>query len=396
MSLLSLSLRLTTLWIFLNCVSAYDCPLPECDSCLPPKVRKAPGVGFELTTSYGTSSVHHYNGSKSNIAHIPASPAYLDLLGDLSLSSKPPKPSTFQRYLRRLNKRLGRPATKDVDTLSELLSSLRAVTEARLGQNLDRVVVTTPQFPALTRGDLEDAIEYAGLRSWLEYPLPYPTALYAPNAAYAANGHGLCKESENLYACLEEAEEGELPLEQVYAVTFTDATLHTSVTRINYAFSRDPDSHISAPELGLSHLDSYPSSSGYWAEVFKHLQLLPQKVADEGRPVSALVLLGENADMTVFRKILKDAMSGSQKLTSLLDPKDIDAIQSDTSSLAGTHIEGVANPLWAAAQGAAMYARWRQEVPWDCLESKTCKNEQSNIEKNESQSPLGENVELKR
>jgi len=99
------------------------------------------------------------------------------------------------------------------------LSSLQAVTEAQLQQTLDRVVVTTPQFPGLTREDLQDAIEYAGLRSWLEYPLPYPTMLYAPNAAYAANGHGLCKERTSLYACLEEAEDEDIPLEQVYAVT---------------------------------------------------------------------------------------------------------------------------------------------------------------------------------
>ena len=32
---------------------AYDCPLPECDYCIPDPVRQAPGIGFELTTSYG-------------------------------------------------------------------------------------------------------------------------------------------------------------------------------------------------------------------------------------------------------------------------------------------------------------------------------------------------------
>jgi hypothetical protein len=31
---------------------AYDCPLPECDYCIPDALRQAPGVGFELTTSY--------------------------------------------------------------------------------------------------------------------------------------------------------------------------------------------------------------------------------------------------------------------------------------------------------------------------------------------------------
>ena len=126
------------------------------------------------------------------------------------------------------------------------------------------------------------------------------------------------------------------------------------------------------------------------------MQLLPQKVADEGRPVSALILLGENADMPVFKEVLKDAMSGSQKFTLLLDPKVIDGTRNDTSSITGTRIEGVANPLWAAARGAAKYARWRQEVPWNCLEPENCKDEQPNTEDSESQSPFGGHMELKR
>lgn len=67
-----------------------------------------------------------------------------------------------------------------------------------LKQRLDRVVVATPQFHALTREDLQDAIEYAGLRSWLECPIPYPTIFYSPNTAYAANERGLCKEWDNI------------------------------------------------------------------------------------------------------------------------------------------------------------------------------------------------------
>ena len=126
----------------------------------------------------------------------------------------------LQRYLRRINKSLGRPPTKDIGTLSELISSLRAAVELQLNQTLDRVVVTTPQFPGLTKDDLRDAIEYAGLKSGLEYSLPYPAMLYAPNAAFAANGRGLCKEWRNLYACLEEAEEGEIPSENVHTVTY--------------------------------------------------------------------------------------------------------------------------------------------------------------------------------
>jgi hypothetical protein len=44
--------------------------------------------------------------------------------------------------------------------------------------------------------------------------------LYAPSAAFAAGGRGLCNEWQNLYACLEEAEVGEIPWENVYAVTY--------------------------------------------------------------------------------------------------------------------------------------------------------------------------------
>lgn len=34
-------------------VIAYDCPLGECEECLPKAIREGPGVGFELTDNYG-------------------------------------------------------------------------------------------------------------------------------------------------------------------------------------------------------------------------------------------------------------------------------------------------------------------------------------------------------
>jgi hypothetical protein len=43
-----------SLLLLLNIIPgiAYEDPLPECDFCLPDAVRHAPGVGFEVTTSY--------------------------------------------------------------------------------------------------------------------------------------------------------------------------------------------------------------------------------------------------------------------------------------------------------------------------------------------------------
>lgn len=147
-----------------------------------------------------------------DVALAPASKAYVELLTHLSQSTVTPTRSRLQH---RLNKLLGRPATTNVGIISGLLSSLRGEVESQLNHQLDRVVVTTP---ALTREDVEDAIQYAGLRSWLEYPLPFPAMLYSSNAAFVASGQGLCKELDNLYACMEEVD-GDVPRETVFAVT---------------------------------------------------------------------------------------------------------------------------------------------------------------------------------
>lgn len=148
---------------------------------------------------------------------IHGSAEYLALMQRLSEINSKPKESFYQRYLRRLNKALGRPATQAVGILSTVLSGLKTATETQLGVSLDRVVVTTPRLEALTSEDINDALEYVGLRSWLIYPLPYPTRISEVNAAFAANGDGLCKQYTNVYECQDEAEN--MPLHQVYAVT---------------------------------------------------------------------------------------------------------------------------------------------------------------------------------
>ena len=358
-------------------VFAYDCPLPLCDCCVPVSEREGPGIGFELTTSYGsvlsdaqdclpstyqvtsTASIKYHNGTIYPVAIVPATPPYISLLTRLSLSTTPPRPSFLERQMRWLNKRLGRPATADVGTISTLLTSLRHATEAHLKQPLDRVVVTTPQFPGLTRDDLRDAIEYAGLRSWLEYPLPYPKMLSTLNAAFAGNNLGLCTEWRNIYACWEEAEEGYLPLETVLGVAFTNSTLHASISRIDYAFQNSYDRPRAAPNLGLNAIHDYESPEGYWTDMRDWLHGFVREVEADRRPVTALVLMGENAGMEEFGEVLKDAL-GQERAQNL-------------------HVRIVADPMWAASRGAAMYARVRQEVPWNCQEPETCDEERTRL-----------------
>ncbi|KAL9094861.1 MAG: hypothetical protein Q9165_002810 [Trypethelium subeluteriae] len=298
--------------------------------------------------------VLHHNGTIDHIALVAAATEYTALLTKLSLTTHPPSSDFLSRIRRRLNKRLGRPATPAVGTLSTLVSTLRASTEAHLSSSLDRVVVTTPQFPGLTREDVQDAIEYSGLRSWLEYPLPYPTMLYTLNAAYAGNGRGLCKQWRDPYACWEEAEEGEIPLETVLGVTYTNETLGAAVARVGYAFETTGDWHAVWPELGWKEKRKIDEKGqdGYWRIVRMRLRSFVQEMEAKGRKISALVLMGENAGIQEFQNALKGALS--------------------VSNIEGMQVSAAVDPTWAASRGAAMYARVRQEVPWNCREPKRC------------------------
>ena len=126
--------------------------------------------------------------------------------------------------------------------------------------------------------------------------------------------------------------------------------LHTSITGISYAFSRDDYAHISSPQLGLATLRSHPSPSAYWTEIRNQLQILPRAAAERGRPTTAVLLLGESTDNGEFTDVLNDALTS-----------------------AGITLEEASrSPVWDVARGAALYARIRQEVPWDCSEPKDC------------------------
>lgn len=150
-----------------------------------------------------------------------------------------------QWFSRWVNKKLGRPATPDVGILGTFLRRLAkesfavldtrkkeaaAAEEEELGGSspspsslllLDHdnsnIAISSPLFPALTSRDLNDALEYAGLQSWLVVPTTYPERLSPSRAAFGARGRGLCANYRNLYECDDEFEE--VPAETVYYVS---------------------------------------------------------------------------------------------------------------------------------------------------------------------------------
>ena len=127
-------------------------------------------------------------------------------------------------------------------------------------------------------------------------------------------------------------------------------------------------------------LPTYHSPSAYWADVHSHLQILPSTVAAQGRPISALVLLGENAAMPEFLTELRDALSRVSLTTEPLavnmdrDDETQARVATGSGRIPWARSDAVADPLWAAARGAALYARLRQEVPWNCAELDECKS----------------------
>ncbi|KAL8662334.1 MAG: hypothetical protein Q9202_004792 [Teloschistes flavicans] len=84
---------------------------------------------------------------------------------------------------------IGLPASEDVGYLAEVHSDLRAQVEKYRGAPIEYAGFTTPHLIALYQEDLQDALDYVGLR-YLSFPVRYDE-LYETSAAYADYGYGL-------------------------------------------------------------------------------------------------------------------------------------------------------------------------------------------------------------
>lgn len=110
----------------------------------------------------------------------------------------------------------------------------------------------------------------------------------------------------------------------------------------------------------------------------------------QGRHITALILTGENAGLREFKEVMRDAFSGLA-ISSEGDKTKIEehGAPSHTSARQNVFEKDITHPLWAPARGAAMFARVRQEVPWNCLEAEECRGEPKAMRGQSSQSLLG-------
>lgn len=258
-------------------------------------------------------------------------------------------------WQRGLKKKLGYPATGDVVILSSLIQDLKDTTERELSQPLKHVAITTPYMPALTPEDLNDALEYAGLEPWKG--LDYPRRIVEADAAYAANGYGLCNNPRDPYDCQDDFNtkppwdlDDEFKGAAGPEVLFISFTRHLLYTCLIYPLDRAAFTGSSDDFRRLDFdagLDSLTSSSS-WGSVRSQILALPRATP---YPTTHVLVTGESALHSRFRDVLAEALAELNIPSRLL------------------HLD-VHSTI--AARGAAIYARRRQEVQEECTELDKC------------------------
>jgi hypothetical protein len=241
-----------------------------------------------------------------------------------------------------------------------MLAALRDETASALppaSAALDRVVVTRPPVKGLTDEDVRDALEYIGLRPWLiseGQAGMYPTDLLEVHAVLAAHGYGLCTNYKDLFECWEEVEA--MPEHVVFFASFTRQSLHTSLATVTDAFgwSQKPlFANETLMDNGLGSLEYHSKPSVFWAEVRAQLA---RAVSRSPRPITKVLMAGENATHPDFVSTLEDVLKDAGGNTGRLQADSID-------------------PTFAAARGAALYGSWRQQAPLGCREKANCEKD---------------------
>ncbi|KAJ4250978.1 hypothetical protein NW762_011628 [Fusarium torreyae] len=348
-----------------------------CKDCLPVSVSSAPGVGFGLSFSSGTVAAHLYNGTVLNLALINATQDYYELMARRVALPEASPLAKWNKWKRSLNKKFGKPATRDVGILAEMLISLREATASALNTTLDRVAISHPPIPGLAAYDLSDALEYASLRPWVapDAELPWPEVLWPflsagmyieelteAHAVMGALGIGLCENYKNLFDC--QKEQQFFPVEKVMVTGLSEADLRAEVIGARAPFDaleNDRIERLVDLEAGLNACGTFDSDKIYWDHVGGRLRNLLDKLPAKVT-LTRVMLVGENSTHPAFLERLRDALESS-------------GYSQDRMLITKGEANDAIDPTFSSARGAAQYARWRQEAPMGCLEPIECLDE---------------------
>lgn len=338
-----------------------------------------------------TSAVHYTNGTVVDVIQIHGKPEYLELMTRLAKEGKPNligSQGTIQKVYfkvfslldsilgfpfsgragwRWLNEKLQRPVEMDdITVLGEMLWDLKLATEMIIQQDLERIAVTSPDIQTLSPAMINTALQELDLQTWTGDCPWYPGRLIEADTVYAAGGSGLCKDYHDLWGCSDEFESSGSPI--ILFVSFTRHALYTSITiPINgealLRFANDEIKSIDF-ELGLDRILEADEQDLLWARLRAQIKGF---ALSSGFRISDILLAGESATNPLFLANLKEALS--ELLDFYIEPRIAPWV-----FMGSTHEQKDIELTFAAARGAALYARRRQEVQCDCSESKECES----------------------
>lgn len=336
-----------------------------------------------------TSVVHYFNGTVVEVVQIHGSPEYFELMTRLAKGGNPIliedqgiiQKSYFRLYSlldsfldlpflartgwRWLNEKLGQPVeSDDIKVMSEMLRNLKLTTEKHIHQDLDRIAITTPDIPTLGPEMINTALQELELQTWTGDCPWYPKRLVEADAVYAANGYGLCKNYHDVWECTDEFEQVASPT--ILFISFTRHLLYTSITmpiggealmRLAYDEKKSLDF-----ELGLGRILESDNPDFLWARLREQIAIF--SLSSEFR-ITDVLLAGESVTDSLFLANLKDALAGLSELRIMPNIAPFALKESGYG-------EKTMDLTFAAARGAALYARRRQEVQCDCSEPQSC------------------------
>ncbi|KAF8853651.1 hypothetical protein BDZ45DRAFT_677536 [Acephala macrosclerotiorum] len=332
-----------------------------CNGCVPRELVHAPGIGLDLSSSYGTAAIRYHNGTVVDVGRVEGSAEYKDLMNRLSGPYKrygPPFKTPLDRIeydldqaKRRWRRLKGIPSTEDITTLSGMLTQLRWLFGRELGMDVHGVVLSMRQMANLLPEDLAEALDWAALYPVKSYKYQHGS-LHSANAAWAGMGMGICEHWQEIERCDEE--EKHFRLKQALALTYTYDELVVEIVVMMNAHHSFRLVQARFPDLSYGTWDNDRSNTTYWDTIGRKVVETSKRSA---WPIEELMLMGEYAEEKRFLDSIWKALGRTLDVQKLWAPLQRPEF----------------NAEFVAARGAAeMAKRWQGET-WGCVEGDWCK-----------------------
>jgi hypothetical protein len=263
---------------------------------------------------HSSLAISFESGSNVAIARLNGDKDYKDMIYRLSLESSkhlsPPYNNLAEwsqdyprQVWRSLRRRLGYPASPDVGILGSYLKQLFEIAKDHVeGEGISRAAASFPFLVGLYQEDINDAMEWAGVKH-------QNIEAYEPSkdvsSHYAANGFGLCSNYKDPDSCF--AEFPGFPTDYTVNIQFTRNALIVELPEMHAA--HNPILYFAYSlldfDLGFDQRDNIPN---YWAVVQERMEsFFKTRRWWVGVPSKVFIVGDESANEEKFLAMVQDA-----------------------------------------------------------------------------------------